>query len=283
MKFPLYIILGVCDKHENAQTNKIGMKRRLFFLTLLLPAFVFSNEWLKLPKNQIYVGPEIYHVHRTRAGGTYQNGNSYGVRTGYDRIKRNGWYLGADVLYSSAQLKGESGSGNAIASCLQDFSAEARFGYTFMEKSWKRTQFTPYLGYGYFKETNTFKNPSPVKVKMRTTYDYVSMGFLSKRYVTPFFSLGVNFKGKFPWDTKCKTSRDPDFDNSTQHIKDEFQWRVELPISYDWWLSCNDVLVGSVVPFYEFRHYGAQPNFPFDFYDTKLRCCGATLKVIYCF
>ena len=54
--------------------------------------------------NKFFLGPEIYYVRRERAGGTRQSGGIYGVKAGYERIKRKCFYLGAEVLYGTGHL-----------------------------------------------------------------------------------------------------------------------------------------------------------------------------------
>lgn len=250
---------------------------------ILLGMIVWVNTSLCAgPHNQLYVGPEIYHVHRTKEGGTSQNGVLYGVRAGYDRIKSYGFYWGGDVLYATGDLKGKSGLGNRLKSDFTDKTIEGRLGYTFKRNWCYKILFTPYVGYGYQEELNHFKRPSPIPVHFKTYFDYVPFGFLSDVRFTDCFHAGINFKVKYMWDPKCKVSHDPDIDSFTQLIKEKFHYRVELPLTYRSEYLCGRFWI-SLVPFYEYRQYGEHANFPIDFFNTKLRLAGATLKFMYCF
>lgn len=244
------------------------------------PCEVICQAPLNQRGHQFYVGPEIYHVHRNREGGTKQNGTVYGVRTGYDRIKRCRLYWGFDALYGQGTLDGKSGAGNKIKSTFTDIFAEGRFGYTFQQKHGYRLSLTPFGGVGYMSERNNFKHPSPIPVHFDIKSWYGVAGFLSQATVTDRCDIGLNFKARFLYDPKCKVSHDPESENSTQLINEKIHYRVELPLSYRYW-ECSDSLLISLVPFYEFRQYGKRVNYPFDFLETRLNIYGATLKFIY--
>src|SRR6187431_474501 len=71
--------------------------------------------------NNASIGPEGYWVERSKAGGTKQSGAMWGVRATYERLKRYGWYLGADILWATGTLNGRSGAENSkIRSNLTD-------------------------------------------------------------------------------------------------------------------------------------------------------------------
>lgn len=230
---------------------------------------------------QIYAGPEIYHVHRTRKGGTYQDGTVYGIKAGYERIKRYKVYFGFDALYASGILEGKSGSGNALKSHFSDTYVEGRLGYTFKSKCQFKPSFTPYGGVGYFIEENNFTHPKSTPVHFKTNYIYVALGFLSEIAIKEDFTLGFNFKVKYPYDAKCRVSHDPHFDDTTQMINEEIQYRIEVPLTYQVKRFSENSYI-SLVPFYELREYGYHPNYPHDFIKTKLNIYGAFIKLMYC-
>src|SRR5436190_24377747 len=87
-----------------------------------------------LPLYKASIGPEFYHVKRTREGGTSQSGNLIGVRGSFERIGRYKWYIGIEGLYGQGIIKGHSGSGLKLRSRLTDRQIEGRFGYTFQGK-----------------------------------------------------------------------------------------------------------------------------------------------------
>lgn len=232
-----------------------------------------------LNRHQVYIGPEIYHVRRTRHGGTEQTGTMYGVRIGYDRIKRCRIYWGGDFLYARGTLNGKSGRGSHLKSHLTDESIEGRIGYTFQKKCGIQVSFTPYIGVGYLRETNRFVSPSPIPVHFNTRFAYGAAGFLSNVPINERFEIGLNFKLKWMIDPQCKVTNDPDQDNFTQNIKQELQYRVDLPITYNF--QCYQRFALCLTPFYEYRHYGTHLNFPIDFMNTKFRNYGGVLEIIY--
>lgn len=230
--------------------------------------------------HRLFIGPEIYHIHRTRGGGTKQNGWIYGVRLGYERVKRYKLYWGADFLYGEGNLHGKSKIAGKLRSTFRDENIEARLGYTLQEKCGNHLSLTPFVGYGYFRETNRFHRLRPMKVRFRTTFDYFACGFLSNVAICPRLNAGINFKARLPIDGRCKISDDPDEDNSKQLFKERWQFRIEVPISYRLCL-CSERVEFDLVPFYEYRCYGKRENFPFNFLETKLKIYGINLQFSY--
>lgn len=235
-----------------------------------------------LLQNCIYLGPEVYHLTRTKEGGTKQKGYLYGLRGGYDRIKRYRLYWGIEGYFAKGQIRGKSGSDAKLVSDILDSEIEGRFGYTFHRKTCFQASFTPFIGYGYFYQTNHFKHPSPLHLHFRDTFQYLVGGFISKFYINPCWNVGITFKAKYSIDGKSKITHDPDFDDMTIQMSDKMQYSVDFPINgvFCW---CNRMLDLSLVPFYQFRHYGGRENFPFDFIDTKFRIYGVRLLFNYCF
>lgn len=232
--------------------------------------------------NTVSIGPEVYRVNRHRAGGTKQKGNSAGVRATYDRIKRYHFYLGAQLFYGTGILRGHSSNGDKIRSRLTEKMIEGNIGYTFQAKCFPHVSFTPFAGYGYFRDVNKFSPPSSLKIKFTTQFRYISFGFLSSIYATPCLTLGINARFKWPWQTRCKVTDDPDYDTIRQIVDDRLHYRIELPITY-FGCFCRDHYEIALVPFFEQRLYGARENFPFDFFKTKFTLYGANLQLIYRF
>ncbi|MBS4171142.1 Uncharacterized protein NEOC95_001883 [Neochlamydia sp. AcF95] len=240
-----------------------------------------------LSPHQFYISPTFYHIRRERSfntGSSKQHNFIYGVQAGYDRIKRCRLYGGLNALYAGGKLQGRSAKGHKLRSSYREGNVEGRIGYTFqMKRSWMPT-FVPYLGYGYLCETNKFLKPSPVIHKMRISYDYFTVGFLSHFYPHPSWVIGINFKTRFLFTSKCKISDDPDphQKDSTISLGHKIQYRFELPFIYrlNGWA---DKLALSMVPFYEYRHYGGHPDFPFDFAETKMNNYGFDFRCLYMF
>lgn len=260
---------------------KLGIK--ICFLVGWLASFNFlsAREWKKSYAFETYVGPEIYYVSRSKEGGARQNGTLYGVRLGFDHVRRCKLYWGLDALWAKGSLEGQAKE-DQIKSMLTDINVEARLGYTFQRKSWRCASFTPYLGLGYFWENNFFEHPSPLPIHFKNRFSYIPLGFLSQIFITSHVSIGANFKLRFLIESSVEASHDPEHDNTTQNYDDQLQYRVELPITY---FSCwsRHSLAVSFVPFYEYRPYGHKANYPFDFLETKLNLYGATVKFLYLF
>lgn len=235
-----------------------------------------EQECLPVLRNIFYLGPDIYHVKRLRRGGTHQSGVLCGVRGGYDRIKRYNFYVGVEGAWASGEITGESASGSHLKSTLTEAEIEGRLGYTLGTKHACRPTFTPFVGVGYFNQTNKFRAPSPVPLHFTDTFQYGVVGFLSNIYFMPCLSAGVNFKAKFVYDPRSRISNDPEGEDVTLKFGEKTQYEVDLPITF-YFDFCDQCWTLSGVPFYIYRHYGEMPNFPFDFVETKYIIYGGRL------
>ncbi len=231
----------------------------------------------------LYIGPEIYRADRSREGGTKQKGWLYGVRVGYEHMRRYTVYLGADALYARGPLWGKSGSDSKIKSIMTDRNFEARVGYTFQCKSGYRFGFTPFIGYGYFIEENQFCKPSPLIVSFHNKFSYVPLGFIVQATPRECLSIAVRFKARFLLKHLVRvTDKDPEIGSFKMHYEERLQYRVDVPIIWRTSLYEQPVYV-CVDPFYEYRDYGRLANFPFDFLETTIRIYGGNISLIYQF
>jgi hypothetical protein len=254
----------------------------LIYTSVGIVNFLCAQTGCRSYTDAVFLGPEIYYVNRTREGGAQQDGVIYGVRAGYDHVRRYKLYWGIEGLGAKGVLKGKHAEYGHLYSDWMDANIEGRFGYTFQSKCRPCASFVPFVGLGYSWENNHYKYPSPLKLHFDNTFAYVPVGFLSQIFVTPTFSIGLNFKIRILVDGKQKVSHDPDNDRATLRYGEKPQYRVELPLSYFfYWKDYRLAL--SLDPFYEYRHYGHSANFPFDFLETKLNLYGATLKLFYLF
>lgn len=258
----------------------------IFNLCFLIECLLFSGglqakQWIKTYALEAYAGPEIYYIHRTKEGGAKQTGTLYGVRLGYDHIRRYKFYWGIDALWAKGILEGKTESDH-LKSRFTDINVEARIGYTFQSKYWRCLSCTPYIGGGYFLENNNYEHPSPLTVHFKNRFSYVPVGFLSQIFITPHWSIGVNFKVRYLLEGKQHVTHDPEHKKLTQNYEEKLQYRGELPVTY---FRCwkKHSLAVSLVPFYEYRSYGHRANFPFDFLETNLKLYGAMLKFLYLF
>lgn len=253
-----------------------------FFVSLL---FISHSVFAIFPDqmaNGFFIGPEFYYLSRTRDGGTNQNGMMYGGRIGFERIKRCHWYLGTDILYAKGKLEGSSSSGSHIKSEMTDTIYEGRLGYTFQHNYGLYAFIVPFIGGGYFREVNDFTAPTPLPITFTDTFKYATAGVLTGLQFANYWNLGINFKLKWMLDGKSRVSDDPDFDDETLIMDNQFQYRLEVPLSYQF-CYYSTYLEAEIVPFYEHRHFGGRENFPFDFIDTKFHLWGARLELSYRF
>jgi len=137
---------------------------------------------------------------------------------------------------------------------------------------------TPFVGYGYFSQTNNFRAPSPVQLHFHDTFEYSTVGFLSSINFLPYLKTGINFKVKHMVNGRSKVSHDPDNESSTLIMEDEDQYALDIPITYTLCWKESDVYI-SLVPFFQYRHYGGHENFPFDFIETRFYNLGARLLI----
>jgi hypothetical protein len=261
------------------------MKRTLHVLSIFFTLYVSqvaAIDWLDLfiPR-QLYLEPEIYHVHRTRDTGTHQNGFLYGVQASVERVKRHSLYWGVEGQYARGTLRGRTGTHEKIRSTFTDDWIEARIGYTIGRRKLCHFLITPFIGYGRFNEINHFKEPSPNLTKHRIYSDYFIAGFLSQISLSKRLQVGLEFKAKIMIDPKCRVSHDRvEKYNATQMIEHRVLYRIDLPISYR---LCSDEGPWSlgVSPFFEYRNYGKHINFPADFHGTILQIYGIGFLIAY--
>lgn len=248
---------------------------------LLLSSHLCAQRWVQSYTTDPYIGPEIEYVQRIKEGGAKQTGPLYGARIGYDYVKRYNLYWGVEGAWAKGCLEGNV-QGEKLKSELTDINLEARIGFTFQSECWRCLSFSPYVGVGYFWEKNHYQHPSPLRVHFDNTFSYVPVGFLSQIFLTPSWSLGLNFKVRIILEGEQKVTHDPKYGELTQHYQEKLQYRVELPVTR--FFCWNTYSLGiSLVPFFDYRQYGHRANFPFDFLDTKLQFYGATLKLLYLF
>ncbi len=251
---------------------------RAFLLVLLLSvgSFLQGEDCLD---QQFYFGPECYDVLRIRAKTSHQQGGVYGARIGYDRVQGSKLYWGVNALLAGGTLQGKTKAENKLKSHFTDWNAEARLGYTFETKICQDILFTPFLGYGYAEEKNNFVHPTTLPVHFKIYYQYACAGFLSQLFFLDRWSVGFNFKALYPLDARNRVSNDPDYEAFTMKIQEKLHYRLELPFTY----QCRSNLWLQAIPIYEYRQYGKQANYPFDFLETRLRIYGGALRIRYLF
>lgn len=268
------------------------MRSVAFFGIMLLSFFgSCSAEVLFEPaENRLLIGPEAYHVYRSRDGGNHQKGWLFGVRGLYDHIKRNTFYWAAEGSYAGGLLYGStkpkkyrhhsSKNTTHLQSTFYEATGEGRIGFTFQATTGHRPSFTPFIGYGYFWENNKFGGCSPLHLRFKTDYKYSTAGFLASMRLCGNWQLGLTLKVRYMIDPKCTVSNDPCYKTIRLKVgNDRVQYRIEVPLNY--YASCFCGF--SFIPFYEERCYGGQKGCPFDFIRTKYHNYGATTALFYSF
>jgi hypothetical protein len=231
---------------------------------------------LNLHRNELFVGLDWKHIKRTNSFKTKQHGQMMGVRYGYERWKRYGWYVGAEGYWGRGTLNGHSGSGISLSSKFIQECYEGRFGYTFQKKEGWQFSLTPFVGGGWLKEKNNFTSPSPIHAHFKTQYCFGSFGTILSCYPTCNLQWRLNLEARYPLSPKCFISHDREMDPSKQRIDERMQYIVEMPIV--WRLSC--IALGAT-PFYHSVVYGGHPNYPFNYIKTRFEYWGCFLNLQY--
>ena len=223
------------------------------------------------------LSPEFYHVSRSRRGGTQQSGWIYGGRFSYERIKYKAFYYALVGLYAEGGITGMTASKKPLKSNFIDKQIEGRFGYNFQWDFLCQPSIIPYIGAGYFSESNNYRSPSPVLVNFEIEYPFFAFGFTSSIMLFKAWQLGFNFEGRAAYQTNCKVTNDPDYSDCNMCVGDRFNYRLELPVVYRLPFLYETFEIGAV-PFYEYRHYGDRMNYPFDFLDTRVNIYGVNIQ-----
>ncbi len=228
------------------------------------------------------LGPEVYYLKRTKEGGSWQDGWLYGVSGTYERWPCKGFYWAADGYWATGEIEGKTASGNRLKSTLTQSQIEGRLGYSYCFNCCKSLFLAGYGAYGYFSNENSFKKPSPIPCTFNDNFDYGALGILTQWHFRECWSAGLHFKALFMNESKCNVTDDPDYQNLTQIIGCENQYELYLPLTYSFcWNGFRAETILS--PFYRYRHFGFQENFPFDYFDTTYHIYGAklTLQVVF--
>lgn len=224
-------------------------------------------------------GPEVYHLKRTREGGSEQSGTLWGGHLTYHRMGPQALYWGVDGYYVKGDLEGKSGNDTKTKSHVKEGEIEGRLGYSLQwENGCYNPSVTPFVGGGYFSQCYKFQKPSPMTIRVDEWFPYASFGFLTAIDFTCYLRAGIDLSVKWMVEGKSRISEDPEMDDVTLQMDDAIQWTLDLPVRFEW--SQVDL---NVIPFYRFRHFGGRPNYPFDFIDTRFRILGLRATFAYTF
>jgi len=252
------------------------MKCIPFYRTLVLLIVIWGELSAIWPFNEpvtVFIGPEIYYLHRTREGGSSQRGWLFGGRALYERRKAFGFYWAADGYYAQGTITGKNSSGSKLKSDLTEVEAEGRLGFSLCFRFCPKFSFTPYGGYGRFYCKNNFKHPSPLTCTFRDSFDYALAGLMTSIRFNQRLEVSIDFKTKYMLEGQSEITHDPENDHVSLKMNNELQYELAIPINYN---CCwrGRLLKISVAPFYRFRHFGGMLNHPYDFIDTKFRSYG---------
>ena len=264
------------------------LKRFSFFLVLLSLTSTaqagITEHTFSRGSHRVTIGPETYHIRRDVEGGSYQKGWLGGWHFNYERIKKASFYLGAEAHYVYGRLNGFTSSGKANRSKNRDQEIEARFGYT-----WARTIVTedgnevkiyviPFIGGGYFHNTNRFISPSPLLVTFRDVYNFVSAGAITKVHFCENFMASLVLKGQLMANGE-RTFIIPSLSGRpTAGLGDRGHMIVEVPLDYIIKPGGVPKMVLNVTPFYRKREYTGQEAFPYNCPCTEFHIWGCSFS-----
>lgn len=251
---------------------------RILMICMLTAELSALSRWPFNEPMTVYVGPETYYLKRTRKGGSEQTGWLYGGRALYERLIPSGFYWALDGYYAYGCIDGKSSSGKTLKSNLTEAEVEGRLGYSICFKCLPRFSFTPYGGYGGYYGKNAFIHPTTIHCKFHDRIHYASGGFILSVRIKPCWQAAIDFRAKYMLHGKSVITNDPDRENLSLTMNNEWQYELALPVYYQ---TCwkGHYLKMIIAPFYRYRHFGGMFNFPYDFIDTKLRSYGGRLLV----
>lgn len=253
------------------------LTKRLFLLIFLL--FAAPVESLRICGPHFFsLGPEAYYLKRNKKGGTWQDGWLFGVRGGYEKLNSKGLYLSVDGYWVTGELEGNSKAGNPLKSEVAEYEIEGRIGGSYSFPKSCCITWVPYLGYGYFTSHNDFVKPTPLIYNSKSTFYYLAGGGMVLLSIGDCWNAGFHFKYKLPEEPKCTIKNDPDYGTVVLNLGVKSQYEIELPIRYRCcWMGKK--LGFMLAPFYRYRHYGHQANYPADSIDTKFHIWGGHFQI----
>ncbi len=246
-------------------------------ILLVILSFISPLESVRIcGPHFLSLGPEAYYMKRSKQGGSWQDGWLYGIRGNYEKLRSTGLYFSADGYWATGELEGKSKSGNTLKSDISEYQAEGRLGFSITFPESCCVTWVPYAGYGYFSSDIDFVSPSTLEYKSTSSFWYFASGGMLLVSINDCWNAGVHFKYKLPDEPKHTIENDPDYGKLVLSIGRKALYEIELPVRYRTCLSGRQV--GLIfTPFYRFRRYDSQANYPFDFYDTRFHIWGARL------
>lgn len=144
-------------------------------------------------RDRLYWGPEVFWTNESpQIKGIHIKDNSvyYGLRVGYDFLRPNAIYAGADILYALGRMHIRTTTDKTHVyrdkSTGAFANAETRFGYNFRGN--KNFYFTPFLGLGGY-------HTRPKSMHYVQNWLYAAMGMRSDYEINRSLNVGLNLKG----------------------------------------------------------------------------------------
>lgn len=255
--------------------------QRILFLLLFFASFQLDALRVCGP-HALTIGPEVYYVVRTRAGGARQDGTMYGLSAKYERLRGCSLYWAVQYDGGWGELYGSDANGNDVKSYFSEQQIEGRLGYNYQWKFSCKPYILPFIGYGYHTQTNDFIQPSPLEVQFKDYFPYSAVGIQVGINLTSRMTLGLLFKADWMLEGNSKIEGIEEFGTVKLNMEEEWQYTFEAPLTYRSQLRCRTFYF-MFTPFVRFRHFGGLPGFPLDFLDTHYRNYGAKLLCGYDF
>ena len=162
-------------------------------LSVPLSFFAEENALSSVENNhRLYIGPSASWYNIEYVTDQDQSGPMYGGIIGYDYLKNDMIYAGAQFNYLAGKLVGSFGN-----DFTQELWTEGRLGYRFSLGSEKKASFTPFTGYGYFV---FLQDLDPGVFRYR--FMYVPIGFRATCEAADFLEIGINAMGGIPFSSK---------------------------------------------------------------------------------
>lgn len=243
---------------------------KLTLCTILLISSLSAQEYIfpSLSNNQTAIGALNQDFSLSAIAGNTtlkqhsvdQKGWLYGVKGNLNIYLNSCIYLGTEIGYQYGDLKGHSEIEevtivldevfveDSVKSKYKDYWLEGRIG---AKLGTNAAFLTPYFVVGYENETDNFISPSPLELKNSLSYGYLGCGGLSSFFVTPCFSIGLNAKLKWMFNSKVKVSGHADLEDKNFSCANCFHYTVELPLTF--FSTPNSFF--AVVPYYQYKNY----------------------------
>ncbi len=225
------------------------MKSYIYLLstTFLIFSFAFAEEndavcICKQNYHRIYVGPDLFweRLKSNSSGEMVKlslNTLYGGIRSGYDYLKPEAFYLGTEGLfaigrtYTKTRLVSwfDTGRHNDFFTPLIA-NLEQRFGYTFQSPITCKFTLTPFIGIGWY-----YLKPQFDDNHSSSNWVYSAFGFRGDQLFYENFEVGFRIKAMYIFAGQIRMW----FINKTIKITIKNTWGYEVGIPFTWHIGCT--------------------------------------------